>query len=285
MSLKQLSLEEIKKLHQEIIYTAVRIRAGKVGGSGTVIFSGENKKQEFETYILTANHVIDGLCEVKGQWDPMLGKDIKKELRKKCDIDIFRWEKISDATGATSIEADIVARDKLMDVALLKLRTAKEIKPVAKIFTNSLDEIKIGEEIIVCGATMGVPPIITKGTVSLTNKEIDNYDYILTTAPSYFGVSGGSTFRRDRKNDNYELIGMPARISVNMIGFSPDPIIFMGYSVRIDNILNFLSHNCYDFIYDSTHTIEEDADRRKRKIEIEKRKREFTEGFVLEENK
>ena len=283
MSLKQLSLDEIKKLHQEIIYTAVRIRAGRASGSGTVIFSGKNKKQEFETYILTANHVIDELCKVKGQWDPMLGKDVKKELRKKCDVDIFRWEKISDATGATSIEADIVARDRLMDVALLKLRTAKEITPVAKIFTDLLDEIKIGDEIIVCGATMGVPPLITKGTISLTNIEIDNYDYLLTTAPSYFGVSGGSTFRRDRENNNYELIGMPARISVNMMGLSPDPIVFMGYSVRIDNILKFLSRNCYNFIFDPTHTIEEDAERKRRKIEAERRKRALDEGFVSEE--
>jgi S1-C subfamily serine protease len=215
----------------------------------------------------------------------MLGRDIKVELRKKCEVDTFRWEKVSEATGATAIDADIVARDKLMDVALLKLRTGKEISPAANIFTDDIDNIKIGDRVVVCGAALGVPPIATNGNVVLTNQEIDNYDYLLISAPSIFGNSGGATFRRGRgKNkDVYELIGVPARITAVLIGFSPSPITHMGYSIRIDNILKFLDHNCYNFIYDNTHSIEEDEERRKKKIEKERVKREIQEGVVEED--
>lgn len=62
--MNQLSLEEIEKLHQEVLYNTVRVRAEKASGSGTLVFSGKNKKDSFETYILTANHVIDDLCTV-----------------------------------------------------------------------------------------------------------------------------------------------------------------------------------------------------------------------------
>lgn len=213
----------------------------------------------------------------------MLGRDVKKELRKKCEVDSFRWERISEATGATAIEADIVARDKLMDVALLKLRTEKQVSPVAKIFTKDINTIKIGDEVVVCGAALGVPPIITKGNVVLTNQEIDNYDYLLTIAASIFGNSGGSTFRRSREGDDvYEFIGIPARIAVSMVGFSTSPITHMSYSIRIDNILKFLEHNCYNFIYDPTHTIEADNEERERRVEKEKFRREMGEGVVEE---
>ena len=281
----QLPLSEIEKLHEEILYTTTRVRIEKGSGSGTMLFSGKNKKNDFETYVLTANHVIDDLCTVDKRWDPMLGRDIKVELRKKCEVDTFRWEKISEATGATAIDADIVARDKLMDVALLKLRTGKEISPTANIFTGNIDDIKIGDQVMLCGASLGVPPIATNGNVVLTSQEINSYDYLLISAPSIYGSSGGATFRRSREGDKdlYEFIGVPARIAVTLTGFSTSPITHMGYSIRIDNILKFLDHNCYNFIYDSTHSIEEDEERRKKRIEKERVKREIQEGVVEEE--
>ena len=279
-SFSQLPIEEVKKIHNEIIYTTVRIKSEKGTGSGTILYSGLNDNGNFETFVLTANHVIDELCEVQNRWDPMLGRDVKMELRKKCEVDVFRWEKISDATGAIAIDADIIARDKLMDVALLRLRTGKEISPTASMFSEDIDGITISDKVIICGAAMGVPPIVTNGNVVLTNAEIDNYDYFLTTAPSIFGNSGGATFRRSRDTDIYELIGMPARITVSIVGFSASPITHLGYSVRVDNILKFLRHNCYNFIFDPTHTIEQDNELRKTKIEMEKRRREIKEGAL-----
>ena len=45
------------------IYPVVRVRCKDVGGSGTVIFSGQNAEGEYETYVLTNHHVIEKAIE------------------------------------------------------------------------------------------------------------------------------------------------------------------------------------------------------------------------------
>ena len=51
-------LEKIGKLHKQILWTTVRVHTDKAYGSGTVIYSKPDKKGEYQTYIITCEHVI-----------------------------------------------------------------------------------------------------------------------------------------------------------------------------------------------------------------------------------
>ena len=72
-------VEKISQMHNEMLYTSLRIRAGNSGGSGTVLYSQVVKNNEAETYILTNHHVVDDLIKVEEDWDSLLGRKIKKE--------------------------------------------------------------------------------------------------------------------------------------------------------------------------------------------------------------
>ena len=51
---------QIEELHQKILYPVVRVRAEKAGGSGVLVYSGKDSKDEgkFINIILTCHHVI-----------------------------------------------------------------------------------------------------------------------------------------------------------------------------------------------------------------------------------
>ena len=49
--------------HTEMLYPTVLVRLERGTGSGTVIYSKLNEDQEYESYVLTNNHVIRNLCK------------------------------------------------------------------------------------------------------------------------------------------------------------------------------------------------------------------------------
>ena len=131
---------DVEILHKQVLYPVVRVRTKKAGGSGTVIFSGQNAEGEYETYVLTNHHVIEDAIEVKKQWDSMLGREIKKEFRSLVQVEIFKYKYWSRMVGGTVIDAEIVAYDAPQDLALLKLRSIDKVEHVA--FMYPKDKIK-----------------------------------------------------------------------------------------------------------------------------------------------
>jgi len=224
---------------EKALYPCVRVKTEKAGGSGTVIWSTERDG----TFVLTCEHVIDSAIQIKEEWSPVLQRNVKRDVRAPVWVEFFKYSYKDRAVGGETIEAEIIAYDKNEDIAILRLKDDTVRKYVAEI-QDDPSELKYFDEVITVGAALGHPPIATVGNICGFNDLIDNRDYMLCTAPSIFGNSGGATFL----TKNWKLIGMPARISVILAGFSADPITHMGYIVPFWRIRKFFEDQMLYFL-------------------------------------
>lgn len=264
-----------RRRHEMIELPCVRIRTPKAGGSGTVIYSRENGNGEYSTYVLTNWHVVDNCIEIKPEWSTLLQDEKKVDKFEKVDVHFFDYRWDSRAIGGTTVQSDIQCYDKNEDLALLKLRTMRPVASVATLYPRNEEQwLRVGMPVITVGAGLGAPPVQTYGFLSQFGQEIDQREYWLNTAPSIFGNSGGAMFLGDVgrlfANDDtamarqYNLLGVPARIAVAMLGFSSDPITHLSFCVPITRIYNFLEAQRYRFIYDGEYSEESEAEERKR---------------------
>jgi serine protease Do len=132
-------------------------------------------------YIVTNNHVIDEADEIT----VILHDD-------------------------SELKAEIVGRDKKMDLALLKVKTDKKLPFVA---WGDSDSAKVGEWIVAIGNPFGLGGTLTAGIISARARDINAGpydDFIQTDASINRGNSGGPMF-----NTKGEVIG------INTAIFSP----------------------------------------------------------------
>jgi len=264
----------VEKKHVEMLWPCVRVRSNKAGGSGTVIYSKPDEKGVYHTYVLTCEHVIDDLIEIKKGWDPIAKVERRMEFLGKPSVQLFYYEHLSRCRGSSGEHrATIVAYDKEGDIALLELeKREKPIEYVAHLFPeDKIEEIHVFDELYCVGAVMDHEPITTNGILSYMDEIIEGREYWMSTAQSIFGNSGGSVYRYSPERDRYEFLGMPARITVAIFGFAADAITHMGFFVPITRIYEFLKKNHYDFIYNPNKTYEQCLAERKR-AEEERRK-------------
>ena len=220
----------------------------------------------FDTYALTNFHVVESLIEYKKEWDPVLQRDMKREIKSAATVQEFRYKKQRTiAIGESSVPADVVAYDNRQDLALLKLRDVKEYTAIADMWPKS-DLLEMLMELYCVGCGLGQKPLMTQGHLSGMGIEIDNYDYMLSTSASIFGNSGGAVF----SVETLQFVGVPSRISVSMMGYQAIP--HMGYFVPVERVYDFLDDQCYQFIYDLSFTPEKCE-----KLREEKREKELSE--------
>jgi len=267
-------MQEAEDKHQTMLWTTVRVKTEKAMGSGTVIYSDKDSKNIYHTYILTCHHVIAECIKVETKFDPRVGYDIKKETRIPAEVEFFYYDKLSICQGVSgSVKADIVAYDADHDIAILELRRNAKVQYVANLFPKDKEsEVHVYDEVWACGAALGHEPIATKGIINFMNELIEEgMEYWMSSAQIIFGNSGGAIFRYSLERHRYEFLGIPARISVSIAGFLPDPITHMGFFVPITRIYKILDDNFYQFIYDKEKTYEQcEKDREKWKKEREK---------------
>lgn len=243
-----------KEKHEQMLYTVVRVRTKRAAGSGTVVWSGVEKgKKVHHTYILTNHHVIAGAITVKKVWDAQAGRDIKKESRSTVIVEFFKYNNYSKNVGVHAVQADILTYDARGDMALLETREKESpANFVATLFpVSKLSEVKIYDELHAVGASLGHPPISTKGMLNFMDDEIDDLNYWMSSAQIIFGNSGGAMFRWSDIRRRYEWLGIPSRIS--MQGWST-PITHMGYFIPIPRVKAFLESNRYRFIISKNYT-------------------------------
>lgn len=104
-------------------------------------------------------------------------------------------------------EAKIIGNDKKTDIALIKIESDENLKPV--IFGDS-DNIRVGEWILAIGNPFGLGSSVTAGIISAKSRDIDSgsyNDFIQTDASINQGNSGGPMF-----NMQGEVIGMNTSI-------------------------------------------------------------------------
>ena len=270
--------KEIIQKHEQMFYPTVRVRTKKAGGSGTVVYS-EKYKKEVYTYVITNHHVIADSVHLEKKWDPVLKRKIDKEILDTVYVEFFRFNNYSHTIGSFAVEADIVAYSDVeggQDWALLRVRD-KENKAdyVANMFPlEDIENVHIFDDCFAVGASLGHPPVASNGMITYMDDEIDHFKYWMSSAPTIFGNSGGAVYRWSGNRKIYEYIGIPSRISIQPMGFSADAITHMGYFIPIDRVYNLLDDNDYQFIYDSSKSIEDCEKARKEKQGPEKDEKE-----------
>ena len=246
--------QDIIKKHDQMLYPTIRMRSKDAGGSGTVVYSGINETGQAETYVLGCHHVVEGSISIKDGWDSLLGRKVKKEHLSTVTVEPFRYNNYSHCVGgAASLEADIVAYHAQFDLALLRLRDKENtFTHVANMIPKSeLDQIHVFDQVWCAGAALGHPPLVTTGQLMCLDDEIEDLKFMLSSAMSIFGNSGGAIFRHSDENDRYEYIGIPARITTMPKGFFGfETVSWMGYGIPPERIYKFLDANSFEFIYD-----------------------------------
>ena len=170
------------RVMQSTVSIAVRGAGGNGTGSGVVIRS--------DGYILTNNHVVESAAE---------GGQITVTL---------------DAVES-ELPADIVGRDPVTDLAVLRVRTDREL-PAATLGRSSA--LVVGDPVVAIGSPLGLSGTVTTGIVSALNRTVDVpseggarnplFNAIQTDAAINPGNSGGALV-----NGAGEVIGINSAIA------------------------------------------------------------------------
>ncbi len=142
-------------------------------------------------------------------------------------------------TDGSQHTADLVGADEISDIALLKIRDPKDLKPVT--FGNS-EDLLIGEWVIALGNPFGLfeisaKPIVTVGVISAVDQDFGRVkdrvykDMIQTDAAINQGNSGGPL-----ANALGEVIGMNTFIYSGEGGGS----VGVGFAIPAKRILNIV---------------------------------------------
>src|SRR6478735_279944 len=94
----------------------------------------------------------------------------------------------------TKLKADIVGRDKKVDLAVLKVKSER---PLPFVKFGESEKLRLGEWVVAIGNPFGLGGTVTAGIVSARNRDINSgpYDnYIQTDAAINRGNSGGPLF-------------------------------------------------------------------------------------------
>ena len=245
--------------HTEMLYPTVLVRLERGTGSGTVIYSKLNEDQEYESYVLTNNHVIQTYVKISKIWDSELKEHVETENRRPVNIDLWEYNNFSTAIGTMGRIAEIVAYDKSRDLALLKVKdTERQMPYVATLYPEGLDNGPwIFQTVYAVGAGLGKPPFPTMGLLAGYGRDQDGNELYLASAPIIFGNSGGSLYVYSPRR-TYELIGVPSMVSAYGWG---NVVTHMAWSRPIAEIRDFLRENKYGFILgDEPEPEEEDTD-------------------------
>lgn len=181
-----ITVEKLKEIHKHVLYPVVRVMTEHAAGTGVVIYSAvtpdtkdkPEEEKEYESYVLTCHHVVENAIKFVKKWSTIAKKDIIVESNELVRVEIFKYEKLSRCTGATSLEAEIVSYDKPFDVALLKIRCSEKVENVAKLYPkDKADEIKLGAPMISCGCSMAHNPFFTFGNLTSKGDQMETKEY------------------------------------------------------------------------------------------------------------
>lgn len=199
----------VNKSIENIYFSSVSItdRAGKVAGSGTIIWNKANHK----LMVLTAAHVIKGMEKKK--------KDIHVSFNYSSAITPMKVYKISE-------EKDLAL--------LIGNSNEKSDGPYVKLAMKSPN---IGDDIYVVGSPMGLKSTVTKGIIGnfVWEKNPKRLVYRFS-ADIFFGNSGGGLF-----NENGELIGVVVSMSYLQISMFSIMLVPGGnWAVSLEEIRKLL---------------------------------------------
>lgn len=275
-----LSMEEIVKVHEQILYPTVLVRTAKAGGSGTVIYSEPHHDGEgYHSFVLTNYHVIDDAISFSSDFDPLVGRDVKRPIKQEVQVGFYTYRHLSQQESVASRRAEIVHWDKARDLALLELHGRAKVEHVATLFPETGKHLYMMQTLVAVGCSLGHKPLPSEGKLSSLDERIENQPRIMSSAQIIYGSSGGGLYTLSDK----ELVGIPCAGDVVLTGFSAQMIPHLGYSIPWYVLYDFIREGCYDFLFDESKTYEECMKERDEKMDD--LQRAFEERFKRESSR
>lgn len=225
------SLENMNRIIDQTNFVVNR------GCSGTLI-SIEEK------LILTNYHCIDGLISfVEREETDNNGYAKKVRVRKYAEVSVEQhgYDGFSKVSTASYV-AEIIAEDKKVDLAILKIKSNIPHQTSSKILLDSMKILR-GERVYVVGNPAGNDATVVEGIVSNLNRTFqlpwtgnERVAMIQFSGGIYGGNSGGALY-----NSQGYLIGVPAA--------GHTQATFIGLAIPISTVKKFMSENCLGHIY------------------------------------
>lgn len=269
----------IDQLYNKILCPTVRVRTGDRGGSGTVIYSQPRNlddADEYSTFVLTNHHVIDPCIRIEEQWDTTIGRKMEKEVRVPCDVEIFHWAR-GKVQSSESMLADVVMWNDPHDLALLELRSIRQVEHVAEMLPiGEVRNLRLFMPVRSCGCTLGHDPLPSNpGCISSLDEMISNLGFWMTNVSIAWGNSGGGCYLEETG----QWIGIPSRMDVVPQFFSADAMTFLNYIIPISRVFDVVSRDWhYEFLFPWTGVSREESKRR-REVEMDELKRAWERQF------
>ena len=237
------------EIHSKILYPVTRVRASDAGGSGVLIYSEPDPKNEgqYINIALTCQHVIDKNIKIRDEFDTVLKRDVKRDVMDEVTLEVFDYSG-SKIVSANSMTGQILAYDKHHDLAAIKLNNTRKVEYVAKVIPrDAIGCLRIADPVWVCGCSLLHDPFPNSGTLTYLREIIEQKAYLMQNAPSIFGNSGGGLFH----GTEGWLLGLTSRVTVTQLGFGVDVQSWMGFSTHPERLYEFFAHQELQFLYDS----------------------------------
>lgn len=221
------------ELTRKMLLPTVQLNGEDTVGSGTIVFSGPNKKNSnrVETYVLTSYHVVRNIIADTPQ-------------AKKTGFDVTVYLPGDNLV----VKGHMVASEPKIDAALVKLETDRQLPNVANVLPrNETNQVCVWDPVCAVGCPLGNDPVPSKGEVSSVHNELNGANYWMVNAPTYFGNSGGGIYRAD----THQLIGVFSKIYTHGKG-QPVVVPHMGLCTPMDLIYNWLADAKMDHLLQSS---------------------------------
>lgn len=220
------------ELTRQMLLPTVQLNGDDTVGSGTIVFSGPNKKHSGrnETYVLTAYHVVRNIIA-----------DTPKAKKDGFDVTVYL------PGGNLIVKGRMVASAPKIDAALVRLDTDRLLPNVANVLPrDETNQVRVWDPVCAVGCPLGNDPVPSKGEVSSLSNELNGANYWMVNAPTYFGNSGGGIYRADTR----QLIGVFSKIYTHGKG-QPIVVPHMGLCTPMDLVYEWLAKESMDHLLQS----------------------------------
>lgn len=239
-------------------------------GSGVIVYSEPNQNGSgYDTYVLTANHVIETpLFSGKRLHSKSIGTyyDMtkvgvrrmvtyveyfhvagKKSIKAPAHVVAFSPNNVFhiDKEGNMKLKRkDWTGKIGGEDLALLRLETTERFHAVNLLPRERIKDLKRLDPVRLVGCALADQPGSTTGEISRMTE-----DFMQVSAPIVFGNSGGACFLVS--TDEFIGISNAMRTTTHPMGGNI-PVMHMALVRSVDRIYDWLDREKYTFIYDRT---------------------------------
>ncbi|MFQ5506126.1 MAG: serine protease, partial [Planctomycetota bacterium] len=229
LQIREAMRKDLPGMTRCMLSPTVQLSGEETVGSGTLFacVEREGKKTGWDTYVLTAYHVVRNILA-----------DEPGLARKGIECLIY----ISDTK--ISRRADVLVSNPDRDVSLLKLRGGDRVEHPARLASpESIARISIWTPVYAIGCPLGNDPIPTSGFVTSLDNQVNGTKYWMINAPTYYGNSGGGIYN----GDTQELIAVFSKIYTHG-RTRPTVIPHMGLAVPLSLVYPWLEAEGYEFL-------------------------------------